>query len=678
MTADGEDEFKPRLGRIRSRGGRPAKRYLNRVLRAMNELRAPSHRGRGIGRSAFSGSRIGRGAGHGHVAAVRSRLSGRGAGLARGRARQPGTRRVVVKARFVKLTGKGSVQSAKHLKYIQRDGAGRDGRPGKVYDALSDDADTVAFNERCQGDRHQFRFIVSPEDATQLHDLKAFTRGLMAQVEKDLGTKLDWVAVDHYNTGHPHTHIVLRGKDDLDRDLVIARDYISHGIRERAQELVTLELGLETERERHERSRREVSQERLTGIDRRLLQEAVFGVVDLRPDARARESRSDRALKIGRLQKLERMGIARQMSPGVWQLSGSMEQTLRRLGERGDIIKTLHQAMKGEGLDRSARDYAVYDPAAMAGRSLVGRIVELGLTDELNDRHYLIVDGVDGRAHYIDIGQQDDLSDYTRGAVIDVTARSGEPRQADVTVAEIAAGNDGVYSAEAHSAQDGRTSPAYVQAHMRRLEALRRANIVVRRPDGTWEIPKDFLDKAAAYEKARSARWPVQITVQSSLPIERQLRSVGATWLDRQLVGRDPAALRDLGFGREVKRALDARRAHLIAEGLAEDRGRQTRYQRNLLLILRRRELRQAGDRIAKETGLDYWPAGEGASVEGIYRRQVHLASGKFALIERSREFTLVPWRPVLERNRDKQVSGIVRGQSISWELGRSRGRSID
>ena len=458
---------------------------------------------------------------------------------------------------------------------------------------------------------------------------------------------------------------------------MIARDYISYGIRERAQDLITLELGPETERERHERSKREVSQERLTGIDRKLLQEAVFGVVDLRPDDSAKESRLDRALETGRLQKLERLGLARQLSPGVWQLSGSMEQTLRRLGERGDIIRTLHRAIKGEGLDRGARDYAVYDPAAMAGRSLVGRVIELGLTDELNDRHYLIVDGMDGRAHYIDIGQQDDLSDYTRCAVVEVTARSGAPRQADVTVAEIAAGNDGVYSAEAHRAQDGRTSPAFIQAHVRRLEALRRADVVVRRTDGTWEIPRDFLDRAAAFEKAQSGRCPVYVAVHSSLSIEIQLRSVGATWLDRQLVGRDPAPLRDLGFGRDVKQALDARRDHLIAEGFAEDRGGRTRYQRNLLLMLRRRELQQAGKRIAEETGLSYREVGEGASVEGIYRRPVKLASGKFALIERSRDFTLVPWRPVLERNRGMQVSGMVRGQSISWELGRSRRRGL-
>src|SRR3546814_10121914 len=89
-----------------------------------------------------------------------------------------------------------------------------------------------------KGDRHQFRFIVSAEDGMEYDDLKPRARRLMQRVEDDLGTKLDWVAVDHYNTGHPHTHIIVRGKDERGVDLVIARDYISHGLRERASELV--------------------------------------------------------------------------------------------------------------------------------------------------------------------------------------------------------------------------------------------------------------------------------------------------------------------------------------------------------------------------------------------------------------------------------------------------------
>jgi type IV secretory pathway VirD2 relaxase len=103
-----------------------------------------------------------------------------------------------------------------------------------MFDAASDDADLRAFAERGRDDRHHFRFIVSPEDAAEMEDLRAFTRDLVKQMERDLGTRLDWVALDHWNTDNPHIHLIVRGADDRGDTLVIHRDYISHGMRERA------------------------------------------------------------------------------------------------------------------------------------------------------------------------------------------------------------------------------------------------------------------------------------------------------------------------------------------------------------------------------------------------------------------------------------------------------------
>jgi type IV secretory pathway VirD2 relaxase len=106
---------------------------------------------------------------------------------------------------------------------------------GRLYGAEIEEADGKAFTERGREDRHQFRFIVAPEDGEKLTDLRAFTRDVMGQMEKDLGTRLDWVAVDHFNTGHPHSHVIVRGRDDLGKDLIIAQDYITDGVRLRAQ-----------------------------------------------------------------------------------------------------------------------------------------------------------------------------------------------------------------------------------------------------------------------------------------------------------------------------------------------------------------------------------------------------------------------------------------------------------
>src|SRR3546814_18245584 len=153
----------------------------------------------------------------------------------------------------------------------------------------------------------------------------------MTQMEEDLGTKLEWVAVDHYNTGHPHSHIILRGKDDQGQDLVIAREYITKGLRERAAELVTLDLGPRSDLEIENRLRNEVEQERLTSIDRRLLRDRDGeGLVwSTAKDA------FPQTLLAGRLQKLKQRGLSEEIRPGAWSLEGELEEKPKRMGKRG-------------------------------------------------------------------------------------------------------------------------------------------------------------------------------------------------------------------------------------------------------------------------------------------------------------------------------------------------------
>ena len=253
-----DDEVEPKLGQIRSLGRRPSAGFLSQVLKRM-ALAGGGSRGGAAAR--FQGSRIGRGAGAGRVLASRDRYAAFR------------VRRVVIKSRIVKLRGQGQKAARLHLRYIQRDGVTRDGEPGELYDKERDRTDGKTFLERGEGDRHQFRFIVSAEDAVEYDELRGFVRRLMSRMEEDLGTGLDWVAVDHYNTGHPHTHVVLRGKDDRGGDLIIARDYMAHGMRERAAEMVSFDLGPRSDLEIENRLRSEVEQERFTSLDRYLLRE---------------------------------------------------------------------------------------------------------------------------------------------------------------------------------------------------------------------------------------------------------------------------------------------------------------------------------------------------------------------------------------------------------------------
>lgn len=652
-----DDSFEPRLGKIRHQGGRAARKYLGRVLAATNLARGgaftPS------GNKAFTGSRIGRGAGVGRMLASRG-------GLAAFR-----QRRVIVKARIVRLAGKGLSGAAAHLRYLQRDGTTREGAPGTLYGPESDAVDGRKFRERGSGDRHQFRFIVSPEDGAEFDDLKSLTRRLMTRVEQDLGTKLDWVAVDHFNTGHPHSHIIVRGKDHLGADLVIARDYLTSGIRERAAELVDLDLGPRSTREVEQGLRAEVEQERFTSIDRSLTR----GMgADRVVEARGATA-FDQSLRAGRLAKLDRLGLAEPLGAGRWRLADGLDDTLRRMGERGDIIRTMQREVTRAALDRAPADQVIFEPAGGEARALVGRVVMRGLDDEHADRHYLIVDGVDGRSHYVAIGKGETLQSVPTDAIVRVNARRVDVREADRTVAAAAAANDGHYDEDAHLRHDPGATQDFAESHVRRLEALRRARVGVERdPSGVWTIAPDHLDRVAAHEAAMLRDRPVTVEILSASSLDKLVDAEAATWLDRDAVSNAPLPVRDAGFGHDLLAAQARRKQWLMAQGLAEERDGAVSYRKDLLAALQRRELLKVAGQLSDELDLPFVETAKGARVEGIYCRPVELVSGRFALIEKSREFTLVPWRPVLEHQVGKTVGGILREGGINWTIGRGRG----
>lgn len=653
-----DDDFEPRLGRIRGtdKGGRQRK-FLHRVLAAANLARggAPVL----SRRSGFTGSRIGRGAGVGRVLSSRDRYAA---------FRQ---RRVIVKARLVKLSGKGLGKAQAHLRYVERDGTTREGGRGQLYGADSDAVDGKAWLEQAKDDRHQFRFIVSAEDGADYEDLKPLTRRLMTRMEEDLGTKLDWVAVDHFNTGHPHGHVIVRGKDERGQDLIIARDYISHGLRERACELVDLDLGPRSDDVIEQRLRAEVGQERLTSIDRSLIRDAEDNVLA----STASRGAFDQSIRMGRLKVLERLGLASQAGAAHWRLAPDLADTLRRMGERGDIIRTMQRAYAARGAAPAIADQAIYDPAAPDARPLVGRIVQRGLSDEINDRHYLIVEATDGRSHYVDIGRGENLAEIRTGAIVRIEPAEHGVRESDRTIAEVAATNSGRYTIDAHLRHVPSATQGYAEAHVRRLEAMRRlTRNVERQPDGTWIIAPDHLNRAAAYEAARAKDRPVAINTLSSQPLDKLVGAEAATWLDHELAAGSPEPLRDAGFGHDARTAQAQRRQWLIAQGLAEEQEGQTVYRSNMIATLQRRELLRVARQLSDELGLAFTETHTGERIEGRLVRMVEMTGGRYALIEKSRDFTLVPWRPVLERQIGKPVAGIMRGDGISWTFGRERG----
>ena len=648
--SDGEDRFSIRPGAPKQRG----QAFVSQVLRQASK--GANSTGRKPGKT--PGSRLGRG----HVAA---RFTGQSLSAT--------SRRATVKVRLVYLKQAGARSTITHLRYIERDGVGREQDTGKAYGPMTDEADLPTFEERSREDRHQFRLIVSPEDAEQLDDLRTYTRHLMGRMEADLGSRLDWVAVNHWNTDNPHTHIVLRGKDETGKDLIISQAYITRGMRERAAELSTEWLGPRTELEIQRTLLREVDQERWTSLDRMLQREARDGLNHVDQPAGDPKLRQQRVLLVGRLQRLQRMGLATEERASVWAVHADAEPVLRAMGERGDIIRTMQRAMGG-----AQRDLAVFQPGEES-RSVIGRVAGKGLADELYDKGYLVVDGIDGKAHYVALPAKTELAQFPVGAVVEARG-SAEFRVADKNIAALAV--DGLYRTDHHltvsktQATSERDPYEVINALVRRLEALRRADIVERIDEGVWRVPADLPEQGRQYDTQRLGGVAVELELRSHLPIERQARVIGATWLDQQLIGGGKG-LGELGFGNEVREALKQRSDFLIDQGLAERRGQRVILARDLLRTLRDRELAVAGQNIAVETGLQHRPVADGKNVSGAYRRSVQLASGRFAMLDDGMSFSLVPWKPVIDQRLGQTMTATVRGNSVSWEIGRQRGPSV-
>ncbi|HEX5257763.1 MAG TPA: DUF3363 domain-containing protein, partial [Sphingomicrobium sp.] len=505
--------------------------------------------------------------------------------------------------------------------------------------------------------------------------LRSFTRELVVKMEQDLGTTLDWVAVDHFDTGHPHTHLLVRGVTEDGKVLNIAGDYIARGIRGRGSEIMTEWLGPQSELEVREQLGQEIRAERLTKLDRDILARADDQVVDLRRPPRWDGDGSYQQLLVARTRELERMGLAEREGPLAWRLAPAIEETLTDLGRRGDIIRTMHRVMTAAKLDRRPELYVIDRERDLA--PVVGKVVYRGAAGDHHDRRFLVVDGVEGRTHYVEVGRSAEES--PADSVVRIDQREAGLRKADRTIDEIARANGGLYSEEVHRWRDPTATEEYIEAHVRRLEALRRGGVAVERfTNREWSVPPDYLDQVLEHEQHVARASPVRIQLLATQALEQEATAYAPSWLDRQLRQQEPVEIANHGYGAEVRDAMYRRQQWLIEQRLAEQRGDQILYRSDMDERLRRAELRVVAARLSKELGLDFKEPGPGERISGVVRSRVNLNSGSFAVVENSREFTLVPWRPVLERQLGREVSGILRSSgSISWTFGRERGPEI-
>lgn len=641
-----EDEFTPRLGRLKDHGRGGINLAGSDVRKAAAKL-GPRKR-----RTGFKGSRIGRGRGAVPNAVRNPR------GLT---ARQ--MRRVTVKVHIARVrSGAGAGALAAHLRYVQRDGVERDGSGGMLYDREADSADGRAFLERSEGDRHQFRIIVSAEDAVELGDLRGHTRRLMADMERDVGTRLDWVAVDHHNTGHPHTHVIVRGKDELGRDLVIAPNYLMQGLRGRASQLITDELGPRRELDILRAEQREITADRFTGIDRKLAALSRDSILVIEP-AGTDAQRFDRASLLQRLRHLEGLHLAERHGLAEWRVKKGWEDTLKTLGRRGDIVRSLAAGIGAEHAHRRVRFAEVGPPFE---RPFTGVVISQGPEDELRDTRFLLVEDLQGEIWHVPARGLEPGDLPPRGSVVEAAPRTAVPRQADHTIARIAAAAGGIYSDAHHEALDPGSSAPYRLAHKRRLEALRMKGLVDRGADGSWRIPPDYLERAAGYEASRGGR--ISLQVRSWMALETQVSARAETWLDSE------DAAKEAVWSARIISARRGRLAFLREQGLlATD---EITLSSDTRMRLRAAELSKAGSIEAAKSGRTFTePAG--APFEGRYERSLNLAQGRMALIGTDKAFALVPWRREMERFRGQSLVIKTKGDGMGWTFPGGRPRGI-
>jgi type IV secretory pathway VirD2 relaxase len=566
------------------------------------------------------------------------------------------SRRVVVKARFVKMTASGQRAARLHLAYIVREGVEQDGSPGVLYGR-----DGVLRSEQFLDERpiepHQFRLIISPEDGREL-DLTEYIRRYMRRVEKDLGQRLQWAAVNHHDTDNPHAHVVIRGLDEDGHAVRLDRAYISNGLRWRAQEIATEELGPRPEVDRRRQLTREVTQDRFTSLDRELLRQAEDG--EWGPPQGGSSARPDPLLLVGRVQHLEQLGLAERHSSTSWHLVAGWEQRLRELGERGDIIKQMHRAMGGDPGRYHIVNAGRPLPAQQDNAEVFGRVVQKGLADELKGSLYAVIETPNGSGYHVTLGPRE-AEALRQGDLVSVAAKpQGSTRPEDPLIVQFAQQNAGVYDSSV--ARPGATEP---DAHERRLGELARIGLVRKQGDGRWAVPHNLVELLAE----RDRRTPQHRLVIRRYPLALgdQIHHRGPVWLDR--AAAQPCAL--YGLGADVLRAIEKRNGNLRRLGIdPNERDRERK--------LHELERRAVGERFAASTKQHLV-----TDMPDRFRGNVRItertpAGVSYAIISDGSRFVVTQASRELQSLDGKQVavSRDARGQLQFTAPDRDRGRS--
>jgi type IV secretory pathway VirD2 relaxase len=549
---------------------------------------------------------------------------------------QANARRVIIKAHVQRMGPSAAKAAALHVRYIERDGVEKDGSKGVLY-GPDGPVRARTFEQPRPGEKHQFRLIISPEDGSEL-DLTAYVRRLMATLERDVGRPVEWAAVNHFDTSHPHVHVVIRGIDRDGRELRIDRGYISTGLRWRAQELATAELGQRREVDVQRAYAREVTQQRFTALDRELERRGPDHRVEVR--VRVRTGRIDESLLIARLEHLESMRLAERLSGTEWRLADGWQKRLRDHGSRGDILQQIHAAVRGSPsrYDGLRPGEALPPEPGMATPVVTGRVAGKGLSDELKGTFYAVVETPAGRAYHVPLDARSAQTVSVGDLVSLATPPASPVRPVDRQIAETARARGGVFAVDPAAGGDA-------EMVVRRLRDLERAGLVAAEGPARWKVRPDLVERLAERGLGAPARHRLVVR-KEPLSLKEQVVHRGPVWLDRV----EKRTLAYWGLGADVRQAVDERGAALRRLGIGPDdpdRGAK----------LRELERRGLGADIAARSGLTFL-----ARVPEDFRGRIQPAEGRgppgaYAVVSDGQRFVVLRMTPALRALQGQSVA---------------------
>jgi len=403
-------------------------------------------------------------------------------------------RKVVIKAYISKNIDncKWQEKRLKHAHYLTRDEVNKNGKQAKFFsfDGL-ERAELNEYISRTQCDAHEFRFIISPENGDLL-DLPSYTQDLLTIIQLDVGTKLEWYGVAHYNTDNPHVHLLVRGAKEDGTELRFSRDYIKEGFRNRAQQLATAELGQRSKLEIQLSLKKELKAERITNLDRLIYYKQGTGH---RFNLDSIQPVSQDSIK-SRLEKLKELKLARPLSSSQWELKPNFLKELQIHSQSKDIIKLLHKESSQE-----LKKCILFNPATSS--VIEGRIIKKGPIDEIKDTEYILVCARDKSLHYVELSNLKLAQKCEIGSIVQVRSASPErlPKSAE-NIIKAASQNADIFSPlilkrNAQSKFPNLTPDAidsFVQFHRKKAIKWAAQGLIVQEAKDKWKVPKNFLE----------------------------------------------------------------------------------------------------------------------------------------------------------------------------------------